>query len=107
MLSWPSSPPRPTGPVVGLAPSPHVLAAQPNREISEEKTRQVDWPHFRVSIQPALETTPKSHLSLPEVYHLVQLPSDLPPTNDSKLAKAVSSYSRKRETLFGFGCHWL
>jgi hypothetical protein len=29
MLSWPFSPPRPTRPAVGLAPSPHVLAAWP------------------------------------------------------------------------------
>jgi hypothetical protein len=36
MLSWPFSPPRLTGPAVGLTPSPHVLTAQPTRAASEE-----------------------------------------------------------------------
>jgi len=107
MLSWPFSPPRLTEPAVGLAPSPHVLTAWPSRESSEEKTRSTDWPHFRVSIQLALETTPKSSLSLPEVFHLIPLPPDLPSTITSKLVNAVSNESCKHETFVGFGCHWL
>jgi hypothetical protein len=107
MLSWPSSPPRLTGPAVGLAPSPHVLTARPCRESSEEDARTTAWPHFRVSIQLALETTPKSSLSLPEVFHLIPLPPDLPSTITSKLVNAVSNESCKHETFVGFGCHWL
>jgi hypothetical protein len=60
-----------------------------------------------VSIQLALEITPKSSLSLPEVYHLVQLPPDIPPTITSKPVNAVSNDPRKHETFLGFGCHWL
>jgi len=78
-----------------------------SRALSEESARTTAWPHFRVSIQLALETTPKSPLSLPEVFHLVRPPPDLPPTISSKLGERRLKNSYKYETLLGFGCHWL
>jgi hypothetical protein len=78
------------------------------RPLSEENAlRTIAWPHHRVSIQLTLEESPKRSSSLREVFHLVQSPPDLPPTDTSKLVTVVSNTTRKQVTLIGFGCHKL
>jgi len=84
------------------------LPPDPLRPLSEENARKmITWPHFRVSIRLTLEESPKRPFSLPEVYHLVRLPPDLPPTPTSKLIGAVQKTTRKQVTFTGFGCHKL
>jgi len=73
--------------------------------LRRERPETTTWPRSRVSIRPTLEGSPKRPLSLPEVFHLIQSPPDLPPTTTSKPAAVVSNNSRKQEPSSGFGCH--
>jgi len=78
------------------------------RPPSEENAQKsAAWPRFRVSIRLTLERSPKRSFSLPEVYHLIQLPPEFPPTSTSKPVEAVSNDPCKQAPLFGLGCHKL
>jgi hypothetical protein len=78
------------------------------RPLSEENApRKIARPHHRVSIRLTLKESPKRPSSLREVFHLIQSPPDLPPTDSSKLKTVVSNITCKQATLIGFGCHKL
>jgi hypothetical protein len=84
------------------------LPPEHSRPPSEENALEtIAWPRFRVSIRLTLRGSPKRASSLPEVYHLIQLPPDLPPTANSKLMTVVSNIPCKQVTFIGFGCHKL
>jgi hypothetical protein len=78
------------------------------RPLSEENAlRKIARPHSKVSIRLTLKESPKRSSRLLEVFHLFQLPPELPPTESSKLETAVSNIRRKQPTFSGFGCHKL
>jgi hypothetical protein len=78
------------------------------RPLPEENAQKTTtWPRFRVSIRLTLRRSPNRSSSLPEVYHLVQSPPDLPPTFAGKPTNAVSNIPCKQKTFIGFGCHKL
>jgi hypothetical protein len=91
---------------LGLRPPLVCLPPDRCRPPSEESDQTLaTWPHFRVSIRPTLRGSPQRSSSLPEVFHLVRSPPDLPPTATSKPVSAVSNTPCKQEMFFGFGCH--
>jgi hypothetical protein len=87
MLSWPSSPSRPTSSTVGLAPSPRALPTRPafplpkelarNRITAPQGISSRTWGRLRRATPTSMRSsTSSAYLSIPSAPHIRQRPGE-------------------------------